>query len=178
MKVSSCASGQAGNSAPLRCSAKVPVILSGALALPWLLPVLMVMAGMLTGCHLSQPASTSFASVVIQNRTSTDIQATMVSVFTANGYQTMANAADELVFEKEGTRANEIAHGGWIDDTGVRERVRARIFRQAPGQYRLQCQAFMVRHASDPVLQDEVRLKNFRARPYQRLLDEVAGRLN
>ena len=132
---------------------------------------------LLSGCHLSQPGSTSFASVVINGKPAEEIRATAVSVFASDGYQAMFTSGDEFVFEKEGTRGNEIAHGGWIDDTGVRERVRARIVFLAPGQYRLQCQAYMVRHAGDPVFQDEVRLKNFRSRPYQKLLDEVAGRL-
>jgi hypothetical protein len=138
---------------------------------------LLVLA-LLTGCHLSQPGSASFASVLISDRGEAEIRAKTIAVFAGAGYEAMLAGDAELVFEREGTRGNEIAHGGWIEGEGVRERVRVRIVLLSPGQYRLQCQAYMVRHAMDPVLQDEVRLKKFRSRPYQKLLDEVAGRLH
>ena len=132
---------------------------------------------LVSGCHLSQPASASFASVVITNRSADEIRAAATAVFAQSGYAAMLAGSDELCFEREGSRANEIAHGAWIEDGGVRERVRARIVLLAPGQYRLQCKAYMVRHAGDAVLQDEVGLKNIRSRPYQKLLDDVAERL-
>lgn len=136
---------------------------------------LLLLLALASGCHLGQPASASFASVVITGKSSAEIRATAASVFAGDGYIATFSTDDAMVFEKEGTRANKIAHGGWIEETGVRERVRAKIIFLAPGQYRLQCQAYMVRHADDPFLQDEVRLKNIRARPYQKLLNEVAA---
>lgn len=139
--------------------------------------VAFAMVGLLSSCRLSQPASASFASVVIVDRSAADIQTAAVAVFTAAGYQTMFITDNEFVFEKEGTRANEIARGGWIENTGVRERVRAELILLSPGRHRLQCQVYMVSHPGDAVFQDEVRLRNFRGRPYQHLLDEVAARL-
>jgi len=142
-------------------------------------PIVLALVGAawVSGCHLSQPASASFASVVITNRSADEIRVAATAVFAQSGYAAMLAGNDELCFEREGSRANEIAHGGWIADTGVRERVRARIVLLAPGQYRLQCNAYLVRHAGDAVLQDEVRLKNIRSRPYQKLLADAAERL-
>ncbi len=153
-------------SSPMNTAARFPLV---ALAL--------LGAALLSGCRLSQPASAGFASVIITNRGADEIRAAATAVFARSGYAAMLAGSDELCFEREGSRANEIAHGAWIEDGGVRERVRARIVCLAPGQYRLQCNAYLVRHAGDAVLQDEVRLKNIRSRPYQKLLDDVAEHL-
>jgi len=140
-------------------------------------PILAAVVLLAAGCRTSRPASASFASVEISGKSKEEILTATVAVFTADGYHAMYNVRDELLFEKEGTRGDEIAHGGWIADTGVRKRVRAEVVSPAPNEYRLQCHAYIVRHPGDSVFEDEVRLKNVRARPYQKLLDEVAARL-
>jgi len=45
------------------------------------------------------------------------------------------------------------------------------------GSYRLQCKAYMVSDAGDPVFEDEVPLAHIRSGPYQLLLDQVEEQL-
>lgn len=130
----------------------------------------------LAGCHTSRPSSASFASVVIENRTPDQIRQTAVAVFAGDGYRAASLSGDELVFEKEGTRGDQIAYGSIVGDQAIRVRVRTVIVPLAPQQHRLQCKAYMVREAGTS-FEDEVRLKNFRSGPYQKLLEEVAVRL-
>lgn len=130
------------------------------------------------GCRsLDQPASASFASVVIANRSEAEIQRAAEAVFRDAGYWVYTQPGGGMIFEKEGTRGNQIAHGGWIGDRSVRERVKAEITTQPDGSLRLQCQAYFVRHAGDSFFEEEVRLANLRGKPYQKLLDQVAERL-
>lgn len=138
--------------------------------------VVLLFVSFVTGCRSSQSGAGGFASVMISERSAGEIRTAAVSVFTEHGYEAMFSMGDELLFEKEGSRANEIAHGGWLD-SAVRERVRGRIVFLSPGKYQLQCQAYHLRSPGDRVLQEEVKLKNFRRPPYQKLLKEVAARL-
>lgn len=141
--------------------------------------ILFVLAtlALVAGCGTTQPRSASFASVVITGKSAKEISDATVAVFTADNYHALTTSGDELRFEKEGTHGEEIAYGTWIEDGDVIKSVRARIVLIAPDQHRLECEAFMVRHANEPMFRDEVRLKNIRARPYQKLLDKVASRL-
>lgn len=126
---------------------------------------------------LDQPASASFASVIIADRTDDEVHHAADAVFAEAGYESFIKPGGGMIFEKEGTRGNQIAHGGWIEDRSVRERVKAEIVTLPNGSHRLQCHAFMVRHAGDSFFEEEVRLANFRGGPYQKLLEQVAARL-
>jgi hypothetical protein len=134
-----------------------------------------------TGCHsLNQPGSASFASVVIPGRSATEIQGAAAEVFRANGYAGHDNGSGQMVFEKEGTRANNLAYNGIVGthygaQTVVR--VKTELIELGDGAHRLQCQAYMVRNAGDSFFEEEQRLANVRRGPYQTLLDEVAKRL-
>src|SRR6185295_18072679 len=73
------------------------------------------------GCRLGQPVSASFASVKISGHTDEEIRQATRQVFTEAGY-TSRNAEDGgMVFEREGTKGNQIAHGGWLEDEPVLE---------------------------------------------------------
>jgi hypothetical protein len=133
-----------------------------------------------TGCSLGKPASASFASVVIANRSVEQIQQAATVVFQGDGYSASAGSGNTMVFEKEGTRANNLAYNGLVGTHyGAQTiiRVRTDIVDLGGGSSRLQCQAFMVRNANDSFFEDESRLANFRSGPYQKLLDEVVKRL-
>ena len=56
-------------------------------------------------------------------------------------------------------------------------RVKVELIELGPSSQRLQAHAFMVSGAGDSFFEDEHKLADFRGRPYQRLLDEVAKRL-
>ena len=133
-----------------------------------------------TGCRsMSGPASASFASVTITGRSMEQIRDTTTAVFRTDGYQEFLSG-QALVFEKEGTRANTLAHDGLVAaQAGASTIVRVRVEMVDLGgdTRRLQCHAFMVKSAGDSFFEEEHRIANFRSRPYQNLLDEVARKL-
>jgi hypothetical protein len=135
----------------------------------------------LAGCKgLDQPGSSSFASVVIARHSATEIEAAAAQVFREHGYETYTSKVGQFVFEKEGTRANNLAYNGLVGthygaQTVVR--VKAEVVELDGSNRRLQCQAYMVRNAGDSFFEDEIRLSNVRRGPYQKLLDEIAKRL-
>jgi hypothetical protein len=141
---------------------------------------LAVMAIAGTGCHLGQPGSASFATVVIQQRSPEEIQAAAVQVFQEDGYTANATGPGQLLFEKEGSRANNLAYNGVVGThygAQTLVRVKTEIVDLGGGAHRLQCQAYMVKNAGESFFEDESRLSNLRSGPYQNLLDKVASRL-
>jgi hypothetical protein len=147
-----------------------------------LLGCLLILAvGLLSpGCSsLGKPASASFASVTIAGKSAQQIQDATFAVFRDNGFQGYANA-QELVFEREGSKLNSISREGIVGShygAVTIIRVRVQLVDLGAASYRLQCKASMVSDASDPFMADEHPLANFRSRPYQNILDEVAKRL-
>lgn len=138
-------------------------------------------AAILSGCASDKPASASFASVVIANQSVEVIQDTTMLVFGEAGYEANRLPDGTMVFEKEGSRGNQIVYGGLGGAAyggAVTVRVRAEVV-GVVGQdaHRLQCQAYMVRDAGAGVFEDKQRLANFHRGPYQKLLEEVAAKL-
>lgn len=137
-------------------------------------------ATLLTGCSLGKPGPASFASVVIPKRTEEQIQQAAVRVFREDGYAGGRVGPTEMVFQKEGTRGQNIAHAGVVGThygAQTLVRVRAEIVPQSGGSHRLQCQALIVTGAGDAFFEEEKRLTNMRSGPYQKLLDKVAASL-
>jgi hypothetical protein len=133
-----------------------------------------------TGCHLGQPASASFASVLIPGKTPDQIHAATTAVFQKNEYQEIA-PGEGWTFEREATQGETFSSGGLYSARyGVVTLVRVRVKLVAVGTdtQRLQCQAYIVTDANDPLMTREIRLSNYRSGPYQDLLDEVAKRLS
>jgi len=131
-----------------------------------------------TGCKsLDKPASASFASVRITGRTAEQIRAATVVVFQQDGYTPTKVAGPEMVFEKEGSRWDQIAYGSWVNDAAVWIRVRASLVPLPPDAFRLQCQAYVIRNKGDPLTEDPVRLRHNHSKPYQALLDKVRGQV-
>jgi hypothetical protein len=141
---------------------------------------LMLVLVLASGCRVTQPASASFASVEIKDRTPQQICETAATVFEEDGYRVAALSPDNMVFQKEGTRGQSMMHGGFVDTyygAVVVVRVRAQLEPVGPDTYRLQCQAYMVRGAGDSFFEDEKRLINAKRMPYQMLLNKVASKL-
>lgn len=141
-----------------------------ALALPLMLAA--------TGCKSSKAGdSASFASVVILGSDEAQIRATTGVVFKEHGYESLGAVGSEMIFEKRGSLANDIAYGGWIDDRTTRVRVKAEIVPLPDGSHRLGCQVAMVQHAEDSFFREEHKLSRWNAGPYRKLLEETARRL-
>jgi hypothetical protein len=133
-----------------------------------------------SGCSTGQPASASFASVVIPGKTPDEICQTTAQVFQEEGYKVRGLNPAAMVFEREGTRGESLAYSGVVDThygAVTLVRVKAELVDLGAGSYRLQCKAFMVKNANDSFFADESPLMNIRGHPYQKLLDETAKRL-
>ena len=130
----------------------------------------------MAGCGLTKPASASFASIVVNGHTMKEIQNAAGHVFSADGYNVMVRD-NEMKFEKQGSRAAELAYEGLAGNGPVNVRVLASIVQLSQTSYRLECQAFIVKSPGDPVMEEVIRLQNIRSRPYQDLLDKVAKEL-
>ena len=111
----------------------------------------------------------------IQGHTAEQIRAASVVVFQQDGYTAADVRRSEMVFEKEGSRWDQIAYGSWVNEAPVWLRVKVSMVPLAADTIRLQCQAYKVRNKGDPLAEDQVRIGNSHSKPYQALLDEVLG---
>jgi hypothetical protein len=140
---------------------------------------LTIIAG--TGCiTISEPASASFASVIIPGKSVAEIQQAAEAVFQADGYLALRKPGGGMNFQKDASRSKQLAYssiGGGVTGESVKLRVRAEIVDLNAGSHRLQCQAYVVRHAGDSFFEEELALTGMQRGPYQKLLDEVARRL-
>lgn len=142
------------------------------------LPLLTVAVGLLVtaGCGATKPASASFASVVITGHTVNEIRNAAGEVFSADGYRVLVRG-NEMKFEKEGSRAKQLAYEGFDDSGPVNIRVLARMVELPEGSIRLECNAYVVKSPGDPTFEEVIKLQNVRSHPYQELLDKVAAKL-
>jgi len=142
----------------------------------WLLVFAAVLAA---GCSsLNKPASASFAGVIISNQSIEKIRAATVTVFTQNGYQLMSLPADELAFQREATRREQIDYAGFVgahQGEQVLIRVRMSIEPSGAGAYLLGCKAYAVCNPGQGVFETSTALFGFQSKPYQQLLDNVKG---
>ena len=140
-----------------------------------------LVALVLAGCRgLDRPGSASFASVLIQHHSPAAIQAATEQLFGRNGYEAYTFEEGQKLFEKEGTRADNLAYNGLVGThygAQTLVRVKTEIVALGGETYRLQCQAYMVRNAGESSFEEEMRLPNRRGGPYQELLNEVARSL-
>lgn len=129
----------------------------------------------LSGCGATKPASASFASVDIEGHTFKEIQNAAGEVFQEDGY-TVQVRGNEMKFEKEGSRAKQLAYEGFTGGP-VNLRVLGQIVQIAESTYRFQCQAYVVKSPGDPTFEEVIKLQNVRSRPYQDLCDKIAKKL-
>ena len=140
-----------------------------------------VCAMSLIGCSsFNKPASASFASVDITGRTAEQIGDATTAVFRENGYTDSAIDDRHWVFTREGSLMETISYDGLVaaqEGQSTLVRVRVELVELNPSMYRLQAQTYMVTKAGQH-FEEEIQLFNIRSRPYQKLLNEVAQRLN
>lgn len=126
------------------------------------------------------PASASFASVTITNRTPEQIRVAAAKVFRAEGYEAYQQTPTKWVFEREASRLETISRDGLIAaQSGARtmERVRTELVDLGLGTYRLQSEAFMVSGAGDAFFENEVRKTNMRSGPYRSIMKKIGEEL-
>jgi hypothetical protein len=152
---------------------------SGKLFLRLLSILIAGLCGLLgPGCQSTgKPVSARFASVEIRGNTPGQIRDVAIAVFKENGYKVSQVKPETMVFEKEGTKWNNFAYGDWGGDATVWIRVKTSIVPVAEGISRLQCHAYMIRDRGGAT-EEEIELSSFGSHPYQKLMDEVAGRFH
>jgi hypothetical protein len=130
-----------------------------------------------TGCSSTdKPDTHPLAYVRFHGQPVERVRDVTAEVFRENGYKVTRNGWVKLIFEKEGSSMNDIAYGNWVDGR-VWVRVKASIIDEAPGNCRLECEAFVLRSRGEP-LEEEIRINKLHRHRYQLLLDEVAKRLS
>jgi len=126
------------------------------------------------GCKSAPTTGSSWmASVVIPETTNSQIRVTAVEVFQIHGYQVKTMTPGELVFEKPGSRMDNVLYGTL--SSGVWTRVKLRVRDHGPDARLLECNAYRVENHDDRALETERQL--LKSGPYQKLLEEVKGRL-
>jgi len=140
--------------------------------------LLLIAAGAgLTGCRsLDKPGSGGFASVQISGHTREQVRGAVLLEFEQDGYTAVEVRKPDMVFEKEGTRWDQIAYGGWPDND-VWLRVKVSVAALPGSVCLLECQAFRVRGKGGPLESEPVPLKSRQNKPYQAVLDKVAARM-
>ncbi len=140
-----------------------------------LLLALCVAAG--PGCKSSDKSATaSFASVIITGSTPGQIRNVAVQVFDDHGYKTAQRDPAHLVFEKEGTRMDNLAYGTWLNDKPVYIRFKASVVPAGEKTFCLQGMAYLVQDIGTGT-EEEIAVKHYNRKPYQKILDEVAKRM-
>jgi len=133
------------------------------------------------GCSsMDKPASASFASVVIINQTPDQIRQAVFAVFQDNGYQTIPQSDETMVFQREATRGETIDYAGFAgaqQGERVVMRVRVNVRPKNPGAYWVECKAYAVCNPDQPVFENTTALFNFQSKPYQKLMDQVAQKV-
>jgi len=129
------------------------------------------------GCHsLGDPGDKGGASVRIDGVSAIQIRDVAIQVFEENGYQTARKSLAGMVFEKQAKALANFAYGDWMG-TPLWIRVKASLVPIDDRSFRLQCDAFRV-HDKGASVEDEAKIKGVQSGPYQKLLDEIARRLN
>ncbi|MGA1236704.1 MAG: hypothetical protein ACO34E_07555 [Limisphaerales bacterium] len=142
-------------------------------------PVVILAAVLLVGgfsCSSTPSGGKQFAVVTLRYTDEITVRRTVEAVFSEAGYEDASFSA-EWRYERKTSTMQQLAHGGWFDEGGVRERVRLKLIPLSEGVYRLESQAMMVRNAGEGLFEEEVKMTRLKSRPYQKLLNEVAKRL-
>lgn len=131
------------------------------------------------GCRsMDKPASASFASVVISNASPAQIREATEKVFKQSNYQSLGEQEGSLVFQREATERETVDYAGFAgahDGDKVVIQVRVRIEVKDPSAYWLTCKAYAISNPDQPVFRTTTALFNFQSKPYQKLLNMVAG---
>ena len=130
------------------------------------------------GCHTTrETAPGTIASVVLHGNTPGQIGDAVIAVFNQNGYITMQAGLNDLVFEKKGSKMNNLAYGSWMGEEPVWVRVRLTIIPVGEAVCRLECRAFLVKDRGTAA-EETFKVNRLHSSRYEQLLDEVASRLN
>ncbi len=113
--------------------------------------------------------------VVIENRSADEVQAVVLDVFEEDSYEVMLSRPGRMIFEKSGSRMDEVAYGSWLHgETALRVEV---TIRPHEGVSQLVEAEGRVIRAAGSYFEDETPQFGQRQTRFRKLLEEVARRL-
>lgn len=122
------------------------------------------------------PDDGSLASVFVTNSTRSAVSDVVFNVFRENGFMLKSSLQSDLVFERQGTKWDTLAYGGWFENIWIRARVVVSIYE--PGVFRVACKAYRVDGRGDISTGEEKSLPRTNAGYYQGLLNQVRTRID
>jgi hypothetical protein len=133
---------------------------------------------LVTGCQsFNRPPQNSLSSMTITDRTLPQIAGAVQEVFATHYFTGGPTDPYHYVFQRPGTRANDIAYGSLMFDEKVTVRVEVAI-QPVEGQGTLvSCNAWLVEDAGDPVFQDPHQVRLLRKWPYEELMRDIRKQL-
>lgn len=132
---------------------------------------------LLAGCSsMGSSVSGSHAGVTITGHDVTEVVLTTREVFIAHGYLLARAEIDRMIFERPGTKGEQVKYGSF-GSSAVVIRAKVDVQQMGPETFYLRCDLFSVRDAGQSVLEDETRLILVSSKPYQAIMDEVKTRL-
>jgi hypothetical protein len=130
----------------------------------------------LTGCHSHPPAQKPETSeLLIHGNTPGQIRKVTEQVFIEKGYESMRNKTSSLmVFEKKGTKWENLAYGDWSGSVWIR--VDVSLEPAGEEAFRLEYKARLLEDRGETT-EEEIRMAHLKSRPFQEILDEIGKRL-
>ena len=101
------------------------------------------------------------------------ISAAAKKVFIQDGYEIVAEEPGKLVFEKSGSRMNDLTYGGLANQEGVWVKIVVAIKERGNSTYWVSGDAFMVKNKDDDFFREEIKVLKLFGQEYQRLLNRV-----
>ncbi|MGO9588125.1 MAG: hypothetical protein ACLP2Y_18260 [Limisphaerales bacterium] len=131
-----------------------------------------------TGCQtFNKPAPDTLTSVLITNKSMTDINQAVAGVFASHGFDGGQTAPGQFTYTRLGTRANNLAYGSYMFDEAVTIRIVVTLRQLNPTSTVVACNAWLVEAADDPVFADSHQVRQLRKWPYEQLLKDIQTQL-
>jgi hypothetical protein len=142
---------------------------------------LILLAGVLvvslfTGCQTGTKTGT-LASVTITNQPMPAITQAVDAVFVSHGYSGGRIGPGQFAYHRTGTRSDNVAYNNYTFDEIVTIRVVVLINKIDAGSPLVDCDAWLIEGADDPVFGDSHQVRHLRKWPYQQLLRDIQTQL-
>ena len=131
-----------------------------------------------TGCRTVKGAPPgSLAAVTITNRSMTDVELAIVTVFFSNGYTGGASAAETYTFTKSGGEREKLAYGSSMFDHPLLVKVEVTTVQPDTNTVIVACKAWVIEAQNEMVFEETHPVHWLGRVPYEDLLKAVKTRL-
>ncbi len=137
-----------------------------------------LLVGLAAGCQsFKNPPDNNLASVTITNRTMAQVSGAVQTVFETHYFTGGPAGPGRFVYERPGSRMNNLAYGSFMFNEKVTVRVTVNVQPVYGGQFILSCDAALVEDAQDPVFKDSHHVRSLQKWPYEELLKDIKTQL-